>query len=88
MSIKRSSRYGLVLCFAVLLSGCSSTSPMLSNLGFWGSGSAAESNECAPNPRSCIYKGRYESGESAYAVLEAERLNKIALEKLRRNAIR
>ncbi|WJJ93326.1 hypothetical protein [Neopusillimonas aromaticivorans] len=46
------------------------------------------SGPCYDNPRSCIHKGRYESGERQYAQQEAERLNQLALERLRRNAIR
>ncbi|MGE4126290.1 MAG: hypothetical protein AB7E59_13685 [Pusillimonas sp.] len=46
------------------------------------------SGPCHDNPRSCIYKGRYESGEYQYAQQEAERLNQLALERLRRNDIR
>lgn len=49
-----------------------------------GPGSVVGSPECQRNPRSCIYEGRYESDERAYAEYEAARLNQMELERLRR----
>ena len=71
-----------------LLAGCGTSSPLSL---FRGGGSASfegvAAGPCHDNPRSCIHKGRYESGERQYAEQEAERLNQLALERLRRNNV-
>jgi len=83
MSIRTIGRYSLILGLATLLSACSI-------LGFGGSedGTAKTSNACKWNRSSCMYEGRYEPGEKAYAEEEARRLNQASAAKLRRNAVR
>lgn len=49
-----------------------------------GLGSTVSNAECRRNPGSCMYEGRYESGERAYAEREAVRLNYAELERLKR----
>lgn len=43
-------------------------------------------NECTWNPDSCRYEGSYEPDEEVYAEQEARRLNRAALERLRRGS--
>ncbi|MDS1142005.1 hypothetical protein RE432_16300 [Pusillimonas sp. SM2304] len=76
MLIKTSSRCGMALFFAALVSGCSSVAPA----------SSERPNACTWNRSSCMYEGKYEPGEEAYAEQEAKRLNRAAVSKLRRSA--
>lgn len=76
MFIQMSSRCGMALFLAALVSGCSSVEP----------GSSDRPNACTWNRSSCMYEGKYEPGEEAYAEQEAKRLNKAAAGKLRRSA--
>lgn len=55
------------------LAGCGSGSPIVSR----------GSTLCALSPSLCLYEGRYEPNERAYAESEAVRLNQAALERLR-----
>jgi len=78
-------RVGASLFFVMLVSGCSSIGSVI---GFTtGSSEPEPSRECQWNPSGCIYKGRYEAGERDYAEQEARRLNRAAVERLRRNSI-
>lgn len=86
MPIHTLRRCGVVLFFVVLVSGCAS-----SDEGFFSSGESRgsgtqASSECRRDATRCIYKGRYEQGERAYAEREAKRLNHAQLERLRRMA--
>lgn len=78
MSIQRLSRYGVALALAAFVSGCS-----MLGFGDEGSKDASRSNECKWNRSSCMYEGRYEPGEEAYAEEEAKRLNRAAAAKVR-----
>ena len=85
MSIQKLGRGAVLLCFASLLSGCSL-------LNFWEDSETEapveqRSNACQLNPSSCMYEGSYEPGEDKYAIEEARRLNKAALERLRRSGL-
>ncbi|MFT0850348.1 hypothetical protein VRY85_06150 [Achromobacter sp. F4_2707] len=83
MSIQTVCRLGLALCVAAVVAGCSSTNPGVAEH----SGDArvvTTSLECRWNRSACIYEGRYESGERAYAEDEARRLNQASLDRLRR----
>lgn len=81
-------RFLLIGTAIVMLAGCSWLG------GSKGDNSAAvaypaeRSAQCEQNPRSCIYRGRYEAGEREYAELEAARLNRASLERLRQQAQR
>ncbi len=86
MSVQTLSRCGAALFLAALISGCSL-------LGFGDSGTEYASaspitDQCRWNRSSCIYEGKYEPNERDYAEEEAKRLNRIASERLSRNAIR
>jgi len=74
-------RYTLCLLTAGVLSACSSSDPARS--GATG-GSAWRSSDCFGNRSSCMYEGHYESDERSYAEEEAKRLNRAALQRLRR----
>lgn len=91
MFIRIFSRCGALVFLGLVLAGCSSSGPGLFSpraSGAGASGPVAGSEQCRVNPRSCIHKGQYESGERAYAEYEAARLNQAELERLRRNAVR
>jgi hypothetical protein len=77
-------RFGVLMGLLALVAGCSSGGPRFSGERAMGPGSVVGSAECQRNPRSCIYEGRYESNERAYAEYEAVRLNQAELERLRR----
>ncbi len=74
LSIRTPGRCGAALLFAVLVSGCSSSSVP---------GFSALANECTWNRKACLYEGAYEPGERDYAEQEARRLNQAALGRLR-----
>lgn len=78
MSIRIFSRCSVLLALVTVISGCS-----MIGLGE----SPAHTNECQWNRSSCMYEGRYEPGEEAYAEQEAKRLNRAASLRLRRNSI-
>lgn len=91
MFIRKFGRYGALVLVCFWVAGCSSSGPGLFSpraSGTGASGPVAGSDQCRVNPRSCIHKGQYESGERAYAEYEAARLNQAELERLRRNAVR
>lgn len=91
MLIRKFGRSGALALLGLALAGCSSGGIALfspSSSGAAASGPLASSDQCRLNPRSCIHKGQYESGERAYAEYEAARLNQAELERLRRNAVR
>lgn len=85
MPISTLRRYGAPLFVAVLLAGCASSDSDTYS-GGTGAGVARASAECQNNPDRCIYKGRYEKGERAYAEAEAKRLNQAQIDRLRRLA--
>ena len=74
MPINRCFRLSLILCLAVLVSGCS---------GGGRSGSSM-AGECAWYRGGCSYEGPYEAGEKDYAEAEAARLNRAQSSRLRR----
>lgn len=80
MSYQLIKRCSVVAGFAILISGCSvfssSDAPQVGE----------RSEQCRRNPGSCMYNGKYEPGERAYAEREAARLNRESLERLRRRA--
>lgn len=78
MSVQTLSRLGVVLFFAILVSGCSLMGSRASDRG--GSG------ECQWNRSSCMYEGQYEPGERDYAEEEAKRLNQAASERFGRSS--
>ncbi|HLV29240.1 MAG TPA: hypothetical protein VKY60_08985 [Burkholderiaceae bacterium] len=83
MSLRTLSRSAALASLTAMVAACS-----------WGGGDeragysdtsvVTRSDQCEANPRSCIYKGRYEAGERNYAELEARRLNEAQIERLRR----
>ena len=77
MSIQSACRFGTVLLFTVLVSGCA-----------WHhhprSGSSAIGNQCRTQA-GCNYNGQYEPGERDYAEQEARRLNQQQTQRLRRS---
>ncbi len=81
MSIRMFSRCSVWLALVAMISGCS-----VIDLG--GPDWSDHSNECQWNRSSCMYEGRYEPGEEAYAEQEAKRLNREASLRLRRNSIK
>ncbi len=90
MFIQRLSRVGAALSMLMLISSCSLIGLEAPETGSASSKSAvdapARSNDCRWNRSSCIHEGAYEPKEKDYAEQEAKRLNRIALEKLRRSA--
>ena len=84
MVLNKLGGYGAAICILAVAAGCSSGGPAFSGERAMGPGSVVGSPECQRNPRSCIYEGRYESDERAYAKYEAARLNQMELERLRR----
>jgi len=89
MSIRMLSRHVPTLLLIALLSGCSGSSILpwsdsSSSSGSAGSASSRVSLECRLSRSSCLYDGKYESGERQYAEDEAKRLNRAELERLRR----
>ncbi|QAA93685.1 hypothetical protein CKA81_07415 [Pollutimonas thiosulfatoxidans] len=84
MFIQTLSRCGAVLFLAAVISGCSTGSPEAGPSA--SSRSPGLFNPCTWNRSSCMYEGRYEPGEEAYAEEEARRLNRAAAAKLRRSA--
>ncbi|MGE4336247.1 MAG: hypothetical protein AB7E55_09765 [Pigmentiphaga sp.] len=80
MSYQLINRCSIIAGFAILISGCS----------ILGSSDAPQvgerSEQCRHSPSSCMYNGKYEPGERAYAEREAARLNRESLERLRRRA--
>lgn len=81
MRIHTLGRYSATLFLVGLLSACSSSDSARS--GAVG-GAAWRSSDCFGNRNSCLYEGRYESDERSYAEEEARRLNRAALQRLRR----
>src|SRR3546814_14698984 len=88
MSIQKLIRCGLVLGLAAAVSGCSLLGLGDSDHEQSVGGGAPHSSACAWSPDRCMYEGQYEPGEAAYAEQEARRLNRAALERLRRSAVR
>jgi len=88
LSIQSAGRCGLVLLFATLVSGCSLFGPKASDIAPKAQNSSVAAsdrgNDCKRNRRSCIHEGAYEPTERDYAELEAKRLNRAALDRLRR----
>ena len=80
-------RYGLAVIIATLLAGCGSN-PKIIDRPERGAYVPlnTEPSPCHANPGSCIHKGSYDSGERLYAQKEAERLNQMSLERLKRIA--
>lgn len=76
-------RSAVVLGLVVALSACSWLGRSKSESAAPGVYPAERTAQCAENPRSCLYKGRYEPGERDYAEREAARLNRASLERLR-----
>ncbi len=87
MIIETLGRWGSALFLTTLIMGCASDRP----LAFLHPGAPAHSRHgdsaCEANPRSCIFKGSYESGERHYAELEARRLNQMELARLQRGFV-
>lgn len=88
MHIRTFRRWGLAASLGLIVSGCSligidapDTEPKKSSTK---ASAPAGGNECKRNRRSCIHEGAYEAKERDYAEEEAKRLNRIALERLRR----
>lgn len=77
MRIQAVTRYTVSILVIGLLCACSSSEPGHSGAGW-------RSSDCYGNRSSCMYEGRYESGERRYAEEEARRLNRAALQRLRR----
>lgn len=83
MTIQAFARCGAVLFLAAIVAGCSSSNPPASA----DRGDArvvVTSSQCQWDRSSCIYKGRYEPDERAYAEDEARRLNQASIDRLRR----
>jgi len=81
------SRSGLALLLVILVSGCTLTGPEASYISpkTKDSGIAAlDRNDCKRNRSRCIHEGAYEPTERNYAEQEAKRLNRAALDRLRR----
>jgi len=79
MSARIVIRQGIVLLFALLLSGC------------FGGGSPPgrqvdRGGDCRWDRSRCLYEGSYEPGERDYAEQKAKDLNRASLEKLRRGS--
>ncbi|MGE8633709.1 hypothetical protein [Achromobacter piechaudii] len=87
MLIRLLSRPAVVLVVAAL-SACSSTKPPAPSTAT--GAAAAEERVVADNCKilrsRCIFEGSYDAGERNYAELEAKRLNKAELDRLRRMA--
>lgn len=81
MRLQFFSRCGAAVLLVGLISACS-VGGGSSSVG--GSSAAHRSSDCYANRSGCIYEGRYESDERAYAEEEAKRLNRAALQRLRR----
>jgi len=81
MSLQIVRRCGVATLFAVLVSGCS-----VIGLGDDTPQVGERSEQCRRSPSSCMYNGKYEPGERAYAEREAARLNRESLERLKRRA--
>lgn len=81
-------RSAVILSLVTALSACSWLGGSKTDPGEPGVYPAERTAQCAENPRSCLYKGRYEKGEREYAELEAARLNRASLERLRQQARR
>lgn len=81
MRIQAVTRYTVSILVIGLLSACSSSGPGRAGVS---SGAGWRSSDCYGNRSSCMYEGRYESGERSYAEEEARRLNRAALQRLRR----
>ena len=77
-------RVGTIVVFAALalgaISGCSSSGSGLALPG--------PSIECRLNRSACLYEGKYEANEEAYAEEEAKRLNRAQIERLRRTSLK
>ena len=71
-------RCAAALLLAGALAACSFTEPR-SDVRVLRQG-----DDCYGNRSGCMYEGRYESDERAYAEAEARRLNRAALQRLRR----
>ncbi|WP_345798443.1 hypothetical protein [Castellaniella sp. MT123] len=84
MSIQRISQIGAALFFLVLISGCASGGGGSAD----GGGAVGRDSQCRWNPRSCMYDGQYESGESDYAEQEAKRLNQAQTLRLQRHFVK
>ena len=82
-------RCGLAAIITTLVAGCGS-SPKNADMPERAAYVPTDStpSACHSNPSSCIHKGNYESGEYAFARKEAERLNQLSLERLKRTALR
>lgn len=78
MYIRIVSRCSAVLLLAGMVAACSSNDSRSEQRAMRLGG------DCYGNRSSCMYEGRYESGERAYAEEEAKRLNRAALQRLRR----
>jgi len=81
MFLQNLARSLAVLGVAVMTVACSSKGAGSSDSAYTG---AARSSDCERNRRSCIYEGRYESGERDYAESEARRLNQAQLNRMKR----
>lgn len=84
MSIQTVVRYCVVLSFTMLVNGCSilDFDEPTRNTGSMNH----QTTECSWNRSSCMYEGPYEPDERAYAEQEAKRLNRAALDRLRRSS--
>lgn len=83
MPIQRLIRYGTGFVFIALVSACSSPDSGRSASSPW---SAVQAAACRASG-SCMYEGRYESGERAYAEQAARRLNQASLERLQSRSL-
>lgn len=86
MVVQRLGRCGVALFLVTLASGCSILGFGDSDVEY--SSASPISDQCRWNRSSCIYEGKYEPDERAYAEEEAKRLNRIASERLRRGSVR
>ncbi len=89
MLIRLLSRHGVALLFAALISACSSTPTTPTGSSETAKVAASErvvSDNCKILRSRCIFEGSYDAGERNYAELEAKRLNKAELDRLRRMA--
>ena len=89
LSIQSLSRCGVALLLVIIVSGCTVTGPEASHISTKTQDSSVAAsgrgNDCKRNRSSCIHEGSYEPTERDYAEKEAQRLNRAALDRLRRS---
>ncbi len=89
LSIQSLSRCGVALLLVIIVSGCTVTGPEASHISPKTQDSSVAAsdrgNDCKRNRSRCIHEGSYEPTERDYAEREAKRLNRAALDRLRRS---